>query len=132
MQSDDKHPGLQARPQKIVEDDDTDKPLVDQEAADIDPKVLKTRVDQVKPGLNSCVTSSLARNPNLHVGKLNVSLTVAPSGVVTDVGYDRNAFSETDLGRCIGRVMKTILLPPFKGEDSERAEFPLALGVGGH
>jgi hypothetical protein len=130
IQSDPRGPGLPDHgvPHLVADDGDKDV-MIEKETATIDPGILRQRVKSIKPGLNSCVTNALQRNPNLHLSKVEVTITVAPSGAVTETRFDQASFGETELGHCIQGVLGRMVLPQFKGEPTQ-AEFPLALSAG--
>jgi predicted Zn finger-like uncharacterized protein len=123
-----RRPSLTAPPQ--LGPDDIDLNRTESPSGSVDPHVLKKKIVEIRPGIDLCVNSAVRRNPTTQLGKLNVTFTVGTSGIVTRVGFDRSGFSDSDLGKCLERTLKTILMPAFDGEPQE-VEFSLNISGGG-
>ncbi len=61
---------------------------------------------------------------------MTLTLTVAPSGVVTHSQLDRRDLADTDVGSCITGASKRIVFPSFAGDEPVDFEIPLVLSTG--
>jgi predicted Zn finger-like uncharacterized protein len=77
---------------------------------------LLRKVDESKPALQGCVDEALKRDPSLHVGKILISTTIAPSGAVTSARIDQKAVDQSPLGVCLKTATRKLQFPPFSGE----------------
>ena len=72
----------------------------------------------------------MRRNPKFKGGRVTLTLTVAPSGVVTHSKLDRRDLADTDVGSCITGASKRIVFPSFAGDEPVDFEIPLVLSTG--
>jgi predicted Zn finger-like uncharacterized protein len=87
------------------------------------------KLDESKPALQSCIDSAVRRDPKLHVGKIHVATTIAPTGQVTAVRIDKRSVEDSPLGACLKRATKSIAFPPFAGAAFE-VDIPIAVTAG--
>jgi predicted Zn finger-like uncharacterized protein len=80
------------------------------------PDDLKRKVDESKPVLQGCVDEALKRDPSLHVGKILISATIAPSGAVTSARIDQKAVDQSALGACLKSAARKLQFAPFTGD----------------
>lgn len=92
-------------------------------------KVAKVIGDQMK-AFNQCVEQQLKRNPSFKAGKVMLTITVKPSGTVTDPKLNKPDVDSSELGECIKKAAKRMVFPRFEGEE-ETVEAPLVLTSGG-
>jgi predicted Zn finger-like uncharacterized protein len=82
----------------------------------LSPEELKRKVDESKPVLQGCVDEAVKRDPSLHVGKILISATLAPSGAVTSARIEQKAVDQSPLGACLKSAARRMQFPPFAGE----------------
>jgi hypothetical protein len=78
-------------------------------------EIRKTLVDN-QGGLRACISDAQRRDPNLKVGKIKVSLLIAPSGTVTESKIDNAAVDGSPLGDCLKKATRRLAFPSFTGE----------------
>lgn len=76
-----------------------------------------------------CIESGLRRNPNLKVGKVAMSVTVAPSGAVKSAGIAPKVHETSEWGACLMTRAKRMVFPPFDGDEEAEIQVPLVVGV---
>jgi hypothetical protein len=79
------------------------------------PEVLKKKLDESMPALQGCLDQALQRDPALHVGKVVILATVAPSGSVTSTRIDKRTVDQSPLGACLKTATRNIQFPSFNG-----------------
>lgn len=94
-----------------------------------DPANIARKIADNQPAIAQCIAASLRRSPNQKLGKVTITATIAPSGVVTRADFPDRHFGETDLGSCLQRAIKGIVFAPFDGQAHD-VEIPLVLGAG--
>lgn len=94
--------------------------------AEVDEELLSRKVKQVSTAIEHCVTAETHHNENFHVGKLKVNITLAATGAVTEVSFDKKAVTDGSLGDCLRLAFKAIKMPPHEGE-AQHVEIPLQL-----
>ena len=52
----------------------------------------------------------------LPKGRINVKLTIQPSGTVSYAAIDGGTYAGTSLDSCLGSAIRKIQFPPFSGE----------------
>ncbi|MCC7383522.1 MAG: AgmX/PglI C-terminal domain-containing protein [Deltaproteobacteria bacterium] len=95
------------------------------ETGAMDQAVVVRVVSQNKKAISTCYTSSL-RGGGGQRGKLEVRLTVQPTGAVGSVQIATEQFKSSQLGRCIVEVVSRWRFPPFDGPARE-VELPFVL-----
>ncbi len=75
-----------------------------------------------------CVEAELRKNPNAKLGKLILSVTVAPSGIVTRASVDRKDVNQSGLGECLQKRAKRMRFNAFEGEPVD-LEAPIVTGT---
>ena len=76
-----------------------------------------------------CVETELRRNPAFKGGKVNITFTIASSGIVTRTSLDRGDIDRTDVGACLKEKAKRMVFPSFEGDPFD-VELPLILAKG--
>ena len=105
-------------------------PKVDSDKSPIDPKIIAQKIGANQRAFQGCVQQELRRNPKFKGGRVTLTLTVAPSGVVTHSQLDRRDLADTDVGSCITGASKRIVFPSFAGDEPVDFEIPLVLSTG--
>ena len=72
--------------------------------------------DENKGTLQKCVDDAVKYSPNLKVGRIHISTTIAPTGQVTSAKIDKKAVDESALGTCLKIATRRIAFPPFTGD----------------
>jgi predicted Zn finger-like uncharacterized protein len=81
-----------------------------------DPAALMKRVHDLMPQIDQmCIAATRKKIPGFQLGNMNVAITLAPTGVVTKAVFEKAAFGQTELGRCILKQVKAVVMPPFQG-----------------
>jgi hypothetical protein len=78
-------------------------------------EIRKTLVEN-QGGLRACISEAQRRDPNLKVGKIKVSLLIAPSGTVTESKIDNASVDGSPLGECLKKATRRLAFPSFAGE----------------
>jgi len=123
-------PGV-AGPKSFVTDDafDVKKAAQSGDEAGLAPEVIGKKFEEAKPGIQNCIGNAMRRNPNQKLGKVVITITIAPSGVVQAATFDKKDLADTELGGCLRTTLKRVVFPSFDGEPFD-VEFPLVLGAG--
>jgi hypothetical protein len=82
-----------------------------------------------KSAFTQCIDEARRRNPRLRATKVQISVTIAPTGKVVEATIDRKEAQESSLGQCLLRSSKRIVFPAFAG-DPARGVIPLVMGGG--
>ncbi len=90
---------------------------------------MRKKLDENKSALQGCIDEALRRDPNLRVGKIHISTTIAPSGQVTTAKIDKNTVDQSPLGACLRRATRRIAFPPFSG-DAFDVDIPIVVTAG--
>jgi len=90
---------------------------------------VRKKLDENKSALQSCIDEALRRDPNLRVGKIHISTTIAPSGQVTSAKIDKRTVDESPLGGCLKRATRRIAFPTFSG-DAFDVDIPIVVTAG--
>jgi hypothetical protein len=77
---------------------------------------VKRKLDENKGTLQKCVDDAVKYSPNLKVGRIHISTTIAPTGQVTSAKIDKKAVDESSLGTCLKIATRRIAFPPFTGD----------------
>ena len=86
-------------------------------------------VQPLEKGFGVTIGNAMRRNPNQKLGKVVITITIAPSGIVQAATFSNKTMADTELGGCLRTTMKRIVFPSFEGEAFD-VEFPLVLGAG--
>jgi hypothetical protein len=95
-----------------------------------DARGVARRIGQARGAFENCAIAARRREPDLVLGKVVVSATIEPSGRVSKVAFDKPALENSDVGRCLARVVSGLAMPPFRGEPAS-VDIPLMIGSGG-
>lgn len=98
-------------------------------SVDFDAENLQRRLAENQPAFESCVQQELRRNPRFRGGRVEMTLTVVPSGVVTGARIADPAIDRGEVGRCITRAARRMMLQSFPGEDPIEVVVPLVLSA---
>jgi predicted Zn finger-like uncharacterized protein len=77
---------------------------------------VKRKLDENKGTLQKCVDDAVKYSPNLKVGRIHISTTIAPTGQVTSAKIDKKTVDESALGTCLKIATRRIAFPPFTGD----------------
>ena len=86
-------------------------------------------VGQSQAAFQSCIEAALRRNPNLKVGKISMTVTVGPSGVVKGASIAPRQHDASDWGTCLKDRARRMVFPKFAGDVETDLEVPLVVGV---
>lgn len=120
--------GLQPKETKIEVSVKTEAPKLDNAPLD-EAAVGKTIADNAG-AYKRCIDDAIRRNPNFKGGRVEISATIGPSGIVTTASLSDPAMESSDMGTCIKDRTRRMIFPKFEGEPFE-VKFPLVLGSGG-
>jgi hypothetical protein len=90
---------------------------------------VRRKLDENKSALQGCIDEALRRDPNLHVGKIHISTTIAPNGQVTSARIDKTTVEQSPLGACLRRTTRKIGFPAFAG-DAFDVDIPIVVTTG--
>lgn len=97
-------------------------------AGALSDKVVADKIAKAQPALSQCISTALRRNPNLKAGRVKITASIAPSGIVTKAAFDKADLGDTDVGECLRKVVKGLVFPPFEGDPFD-VEIPLTIGA---
>ena len=96
----------------------------------LSPKVINDTVQKSAKAFQDCTENEIRRNPNFKGGKIEITVSIGPSGIVTRAAIDKADVENTTLGSCLKDKAKRVVFPAFTG-DAVDAVFPLVLANGG-
>jgi hypothetical protein len=85
------------------------------ETGSFDPGTIVRVVSANKKSVTACYSRSL-KGDRPKKGKLELLVTVQPTGVVSAIAIDTPEFRGIELGRCIQEAVGRWRFPPFRGE----------------
>jgi predicted Zn finger-like uncharacterized protein len=97
----------------------SDAPGRDPGGAPLTAEDVKKKLDQNKSSLQRCIDEALRRDPRdpaLRAGRIRITTTIAPSGLVIGAKIDKRGVDETPLGACLKSATRRIVFPAFPGE----------------
>lgn len=100
-----------------------------QHAGGLDEGEAAKVVAHSQMAFQDCIESALRRNPNLKVGKVSMSVAVAPSGVVKGASIAPKQHETSEWGACLMQRAKRMVFPPFDGDEEAEIQVPLVVGV---
>lgn len=103
---------------------------VDSAASPIDPAVVAKKIGETQKAFQNCVQQELRRNPGFKGGRVMLTISVLPSGIVKGAALDDRAIHMSDVGVCIRRSIKRVVFPSYGGDDAVDFEVPLVLSTG--
>jgi len=86
------------------------------QATGLSAEQVKRKLDESKGALQKCVDDAVKYSPNLKVGRIHISTTIAPTGQVTSAKIDKKAVDESALGTCLKIATRRMVFPPFTGD----------------
>lgn len=93
--------------------DITDIPAVDRQS--LSPSDIQRTINSRKRSVKICYEQSLRGQDSLR-GKIEIRVTIAPSGEVTDTAIETPAFKGSRIGKCIAEKISEWRFPSFEGE----------------
>src|SRR5512140_3109987 len=81
----------------------------------IDPASIQEAFIRVHPFYRLCAVTEVTRNPEAKLGTIVVTLTIAPTGAVTKVAFDRPDFAASEVGLCVRASLAKMEFPAFEG-----------------
>jgi hypothetical protein len=99
--------------------------------ASLDEQAIEGTLSRNSGSFAACVSRAIAASPEqkLPVKRVNLELTVRPSGRVSKSAVAEKAIAGTPLGQCIAAAAKRMVFPGFDGEAIDIV-VPLKLQVG--
>jgi predicted Zn finger-like uncharacterized protein len=94
-----------------------------------DAENLHRRLAENQSAFENCVQQELRRNPRFRGGRVEMTLTVAPSGVITGATLADRTLDRSEVGRCLTRAARRMMLQSFPGEDPIDVVVPLVLSA---
>lgn len=98
-------------------------------APSLAPEVMAGVIARNQKAFQRCTENELRRNPRFKGGKVNLTLTIGSSGMVTQARIDRAEIDEAEIGTCLKQSARRIVFPSFQGEPFD-LEVPLVLTAG--
>jgi predicted Zn finger-like uncharacterized protein len=96
-------------------------------SGDIDEKAVGEVVGKSMQAFEKCIELELRKNPNFRGGKVNIAVTVGPSGVVKGATIDKMDIDRSDIGLCLKDKAKRMVFPAFSGDEEAEVQIPLIL-----
>lgn len=93
------------------------------------PEVMAEVIARNQKAFQRCTENELRRNPRFKGGKINLTLTIGGSGMVTQATIDRADIGEAEIGACLKQSARRIIFPSFEGDPFD-LEVPLVLTAG--
>jgi hypothetical protein len=110
----------------------SDAPGRDPGGAPLTAEDVKKKLDQNKSSLQRCIDEALRRDPRdpaLRAGRIRITTTIAPSGLVIGAKIDKRGVDETPLGACLKSATRRIVFPAFPGEPFD-VDIPIVVTAG--
>jgi predicted Zn finger-like uncharacterized protein len=95
--------------------------------AGLSAEQVRKKLDENKGNLQTCIDDAQKRDPNLRVGRIHLTTTIAPSGQVSATKIDKRAVDESALGVCLKRSTGKLVFPSFQGKPFE-VDIPITVG----
>ena len=103
-------------------------PAVRDAATVIDPGAIQEAFIRVRPLYRLCAVSEVKRDPEAKLGTIVASLTIAPTGAVTKVAFDRPDLASSPVGQCVRDALAKMTFPAFEGSPAVLRQ-PISLEV---
>jgi predicted Zn finger-like uncharacterized protein len=103
--------------------------IAKEHAGGLDETAAAKVVGQSQAAFQGCIENALRRNPNLKVGKISMTVTVGPSGVVKSASIAPKQHDGSDWGSCLKERARRMVFPKFSGDDEAELQVPLVVGV---
>ena len=113
---------------KVKGGDPTDQ-VAKEHAGGLDEGEAAKIVGQSQAAFQSCIEAALRRNPNMKVGKISMTVTVGPSGIVKGASIAPKQHDSSDWGTCLKERARRMVFPKFPGDTETDLEVPLVVGV---
>lgn len=104
-------------------------PAPSQGSGGLDDTVAAKVVAQFQPAFQGCIENALRRNPNIRVGRVEMTVTVGHSGSVLRSAISPKQHDNADWGVCLKERAKRMVFPSFEGDDEADLKVPLVVGV---
>jgi hypothetical protein len=113
--------GTQKKERKVVS-----KTTTDEVVGDVDKQSVSATIRRRMPGLEACYEKALRSNPNLK-GKMTYTITINPSGRVTDVSIEEDTVGDSSVRSCTEAKIKAWRFVLADGaEDSAEVTFSVS------
>jgi predicted Zn finger-like uncharacterized protein len=96
-------------------------------AAGLSAEQVRKKLDENRANLQTCIDDALKRDPNLRVGRIHLTTTIAPSGQVSATKIDKRPVDESALGICLKRTTGKLVFPSFQGKPFD-VDIPITVG----
>lgn len=103
-------------------------PAVRDAATVIDPGAIEEAFIRVRPFYRHCAITEITRDPEAKLGTIVASLTIAPTGAVTKVTFDRPDLASSQVGQCVRGALAKMTFPAFEGSPAVLRQ-PISLEV---
>ena len=90
-------------------------PAVRDAATIIDPEAIQEAFIRVRPFYRLCAVTEVQRDPEAKLGTIVASMTIAPTGAVTKVAFDRSDLASSPVGECVRDALAKMTFPAFEG-----------------
>jgi hypothetical protein len=104
-------------------------PAPAQGSGGLDDAAAAKVVAQSQNAFQGCIENALRRNPNMKVGKVEMTVTVGHSGSVLRSAIAPKQHDTAEWGVCLKERAKRMVFPPFEGDDEADVKVPLVVGV---
>ena len=103
-------------------------PAVRDAATVIDPGAIQEAFIRVRPFYRLCAVTEIKRDPEAKLGTIVASMTIAPTGAVTKVAFDRSDLASSPVGECVRDALAKMTFPAFEGSPAVLRQ-PISLEV---
>ena len=104
-------------------------PAPSQGSGGLDDGAAAKVVAQSQNAFQGCIENALRRNPNMRVGKVEMTVTVGHSGSVLRSAIAPKQHDTAEWGMCLKERAKRMVFPPFEGDEEADIKVPLVVGV---
>ncbi len=95
----------------------------------LDPAVIAQTIAKSSKALQTCIETELRRHPDFTGGKILITATLKPSGLVAAATIHPPEIDGSTVGACLKEKARRIVFPAFEGEPID-VEVPLVLAAG--
>ncbi len=120
--------GLNLEGPRVHADQLQDRQAVDGKAA-LDPAVISETIGKNSKAFQGCVETELRRNPGFKGGKVLITASLKPSGIVTAASINKPEVDGSTVGACLKEKARRMVFPAFEGDPFD-VEIPLVLTAG--
>jgi predicted Zn finger-like uncharacterized protein len=116
LESKDKIAALLQKKRDAKVEVEVEAPALSSGNAALDPDQIAKTVFGNQKAFQSCMEDALRRDPAFKVGRIDVRVTLNPSGIPGAATINKGDIDASEFGRCVKGVYARMVFPAFEGE----------------